>query len=151
MVTVVMAMIMVRVAVFSDNLCMRLVTMLMLFLFLFVTVAVIMVFSEVGVLVEESHSDNINDKSDDSYYDHLAGMDNRRVVDSLKRFNKDVETDKNEEDSVDEARKGLESIESIGEFTVSRESCLVRGIYTYCEGCGVEEHMGRVREEPDTV
>jgi hypothetical protein len=145
MVMMTMAMTIMRVSMVSDGLSVGFVTMLMAFFFLFVAVSastVFMVFSKMGMLVEESHSDYIDDKSDDSYDDHLAGMDDRRIVDSLKGFNEDIETDKNEEDSVYEAGKSLESIESIGEFTVGRESCLVRGIYTYCEGCGVEEHVG---------
>jgi len=133
--------------------------MLMTFLFLLMAVAMrmrasvtlVMFFSKMGMLVEESHTNNINDKSNDSNDDHLARMDDRRVVDSLKGFNKDVETDEYEEDSVDETGKGLESIETIGEFTIGRESCLVRCVYTYCKGCGIEEHVGGVREKPNTV
>jgi len=133
--------------------------MLMTFLFLLMavgmrmraSVTMVMFFSKMGMLVEESHANNINDKSNDSNDDHLARMDDRRVVDSLKGFNKDVETDEYEEDSVDETRKGLESIKSIGEFTICRECCLVRCVYTYCEGCGIEEHVGGVREKPNAV
>jgi len=145
-----MAMTMVRVSMISDGLSVGFVTMLMALLFLFMAVAMrmrasmtmVVFFSKMSMLMEESHTNNINDESNDSYDDHLTRMDDRRIVDSLKGFNEDIETDEYEEDSVDQAGKGLESIESIGEFTVGRESCLVRCVYTYCEGCGVEKHVG---------
>jgi len=98
-----MAMTTLRVSMVSDGLSVGFVTMLMAFVFLFVAVGastVFVVFSEMGMLVEESHSDNIDDKSYNSNDDHLARVYNRRVIDSLKGFNEDIETDKNEEDSL---------------------------------------------------
>jgi len=103
----VMMMMAVAMTVTSNSLSVGFVTMLMTFLFLFVavtmTVSMIMFFSEVGMLVEESHTDNINNKSDDSYDNHLARVDDGRVVDSLKGFNEDIETDEYQEDTVDKA------------------------------------------------
>jgi len=112
---------------------------------------VFVVISEMGMFVEESHADNINDKANDGYDDHLTGVDNRGIINSLKGFNEDIEPNEYQEDTIDKAREGLESIKSIGELAVSRESCLVRCVYTYCEGCGIEEHVGGVREKPNTV
>jgi len=147
MVMMMMAMAMVMI---SNSLSVRFVTMLVTLLFLFMAVAMgmratmtmIVFFSKMSMLMEESHTNNINDESNDSYDDHLTRMDDRRIVDSLKGFNEDIETDEYEEDSVDQAGKGLESIKSIGEFTVGREGCLIRCVYTYCESCGVEKHVG---------
>jgi ABC-type transport system involved in multi-copper enzyme maturation permease subunit len=119
-------MVMVTMAMISSALSMDFMAMLVAFLFLFVLMAVamamtvVMLLTKVSVLMEESHTDDINNKTNDGYNNHLSRLYNRRVIDSLKRFDEDIETNEYQEDTIDEARKSLESIKSIGEFAVSR-------------------------------
>jgi len=47
------------------------------------SVSMSVVFTEVSMLMEEGHTDNIDDETDYSYDDHLTAVDNGRVIHSF--------------------------------------------------------------------
>ena len=56
---------------------------------------------EVSMLMEENYSNKIDNKTNDSNNNHFIRLNNRRIIDSFERFNKDIKGNENKEDAVD--------------------------------------------------
>jgi len=71
-----------------------------------------------SMFVEENNTDKVDNETNDSNNNHLFRMNDRRIIDSFKRFNEDIESNKDKEDSVDETSQCLESF-------ISRDNRLI--------------------------
>jgi len=61
------------------------------------------------MLMEEKDTNKVDNETDDSNNNHFFRMNDGRIIDSFKRFNEDIESNKDEEDSVNETSQCLES------------------------------------------